>query len=69
MTISDYIALISATVSEIIALTEDARKKLKKKSKAETRLATLNFRPRAVNKVNQTELKGNGKTRKIHTKP
>ena len=29
----------------------------------------MNFKPRAVSKGKQTKLKGNGETRKFHTKP
>ncbi len=38
-------------------------------SKAKTRIATVNFKLRAINQGKQRTLKGNGDTRKFHTKP
>lgn len=68
MTVSQHIMLIDVFVSELSALSEEA-KKIKIKIKVRTSLATMNFKLRPVRKGEQIEPKGKSGARKFHTKP
>jgi len=67
VTVSQHITLIDVTVNDLSALSKEAKKK--RKIKAGTIFATMNFKLRPVRKENKHNQREKSGTRKVHTKP